>query len=322
MRRLLTYWILLPLATAGLVLHGHSTAYADTLCQQTDPATGQCLVWIEVPGDPNDPGDPGNPRDDDSQNTGAGGSCYWDGTDQGITKPPPGPVPCQAKDGYWSNNYHCYIMLVDPQPAAGDPSWQGHDSNDGAVYACYQPQTDLLIYIWSQDRPPNSAAGPTPGDVAQIAISQMNLRAIDIGIAPEPGDDSIGLVGMPVWMWAANPDSHTYGPITAAASAGGVTVTAAARVEKITWEMGDGNEVVCTSAGPPYMPSYGRRESPDCGYVYETSSSNEPGGRFSVTARSEWVVTWAGAGQTGTIRLNGLQRSVQVAVGEAQVLVK
>ena len=62
----------------------------------------------------------------------------------------------------------------------------------------------------------------------QIAIENMHLRAIDIGIAPEPGPDSIGLVGMPVWMWAANPDEHTVGPITESASAGGITVTATA----------------------------------------------------------------------------------------------
>ena len=148
----------------------------------------------------------------------SGAACYWDGTDQGITKPPPGPVPCSSEYGYWSNGYNCYISLLDPQPPAGDPSWQGHEPGDGAVYNCYQPQTDLLIWIWSADPPPNSGAGPTPREVAQIAIEQMELRAIDIGITPEPGEDSIGIVGMPVWMWAANPDSHTVGPITESAS--------------------------------------------------------------------------------------------------------
>ena len=41
-----------------------------------------------------------------------------------------------------------------------------------------------------------------------------------------------------------------------------------------------------------------------------------------MTATSDWVITWEGAGQTGTIRLNGLTRSVAIAVGEAQVLVQ
>ena len=150
----------------------------------------------------------------------------------------------------------------------------------------------------------------------------MNLRAIDIGIVPEPGAGSVGLVGMPVWMWARQPDSHTYGPATASASAGGITVTATARVHQITWDMGDGNEVVCRTAGTPYRPSFGKQKSPDCGHVYEKSSSQETSDTFTVTATSDWVVTWEGAGQSGVIRLNGLQRSVEVAIGEAQVLVQ
>jgi hypothetical protein len=319
MRRFLTGALLLQLAAAGLTLLGQHAAYADTVCQLTDPETGICLIWIEVPGEPGDPGDPG---DDGPKDTGSGHGCYWDPTKQGLDGPPAGPVPCSSEYGHWSNNYNCYIQLADPQPPAGDPNWQGHEPGDGAVYLCYQPQTDILIFVWSQDPPPRSGDGPTPRRVAELAIDQMNLSAIDIGIAPEPGPDSVGLVGMPVWMWAANPDSHTYGPATASASAGGITVTATARVHQITWLMGDGSKVVCRTAGTPYKASYGKQESPDCGHVYTKSSAGQPGDRFTVTAISDWVVTWAGAGQTGTIRLNGLQRSVEVAVGEAQVLVR
>jgi hypothetical protein len=231
-------------------------------------------------------------------------------------------VDCTLQGAYWSNGYDCYISPLDPQPPAGDPAWQGHKPGDGVVYDCYQPQTDLLMGIWSADPPPNSGQGPTPRQVAQSAISQMNLRAIDIGIAPEPGKGSVGLVGMPVWMWAANPDSHTVGPATASATAGGITVTATARLHRITWDMGDGHTVTCTTAGTPYMPAYGNRESPDCGHVYTSSNSAEPGDAFTVTATSDWVITWQGAGQSGTIPLDGLTRSVQISIGEAQVLVQ
>jgi hypothetical protein len=306
-------------AAGGLMVVGHATTYADTTCQQTNPVTGQCLIWIEAPGSPSNPGDgnSGGPKD-----TGSGSACWWDGTKQGITDPPPGPVACTSKEGYWSNGYDCYITAVDPQPPAGDPSWQGHEPGEGGVYSCYQPQTDLLIWIWSADPPPSSGAGPTPGEVAQVAIEQMDLRAIDIGITPEPGEDSIGIVGMPVWMWAANPDSHTVGPITTSASAGGITVTATANLHKITWDMGDGTKVQCLTAGTPYKASYGKAKSPDCGHVYEKSSSTKSGGKYTVTATSDWVITWEGAGQTGTIRLNGLTRTTAIAVGEAQVLVQ
>ena len=319
MRRLVIRLVSLLVAAGGLVAIGPVAAYADTVCQQTNPATGECLIWVEAPGSPSDPGDGGS---DGPKDTGTGSACYWDGTQQGISNPPPGPVPCSKGNGYWSNGYNCYISAVDPQPPAGDPSWQGHDPGDGAVYNCYQPQTDLLIMVWSADPPPNSGAGPTPREVAQLAIADMQLRAIDIGITPEPGEDSIGIVGMPVWMWAANPDSHTVGPITESASAGGITVTATAKLQKITWDMGDGSMVTCTTPGTPYKAAYGNTKSPDCGHVYEKSSSTKSGGKYTVTATSDWVITWEGAGQTGTIRLNGLTRSVAIAVGEAQVLVQ
>ncbi|WP_235736797.1 hypothetical protein [Nocardioides alcanivorans] len=309
---------LLPLLVGCLIGIAASPAVADskTVCQQTHPTTGKCLVWVvvEVPGSEN--------VDDGPKDTGSGQSCYWDGTKQGISKPPPGPVPCTSEYGYWSNSYRCYIRLLDPQPPAGDPAWKGHEPGDGAVYDCYQPQTDLLIHIWADNPPENSGAGPNPRDVAQLAIDDMALRAIDVGITPQPGANRIGLVGMPVWMWAANPDEHTYGPITATASAGGITITATANVQNVAWQMGDGTTVECRTPGTPYKAAYGKKPSPDCGHVYTKSSAGEPGGTYTVTATSSWVITWEGAGQTGTIRLDGLQRSVEITVGEAQVLVE
>jgi hypothetical protein len=317
--RLLTAALAVMALATSLLGLASAPAYTDPVCTRTDPATGICLIWVEVPGNPGDPVDGGG---DGPKDTGSGAACYWDGTDQGITKPPPGPVSCSSEDGYWSNGYRCYIQLLDPQPAAGDPSWQGHEPDDGAVYQCYQPQTDLLILVWSADPPPNAGTGPTPREVPQLAIADMKLTAIDIGITPRAADGSIGIVGMPVWMWAANPKEHTWGPITASASAGGITVTATARVHKITWDMGDGNTVTCTTAGTPYKAAYGNKKSPDCGHVYTTSSSPEPDQKFTVTATSDWVIDWEGAGQTGTIRLNGLVREAQIAIGEAQVLVQ
>lgn len=317
MHRFLIRVITYASAAAGLTLFATPMAYGDTTCQATDPLTGICTVWVQADGNQQQP----DSSDNNPKDTGTGAGCYWDGTDQGITKPPPGPVPCSSPNGYWSNSHNCYIGPIDTVPPAGDPIWQGHEAGDGALYNCYQPQTNLVVTIWSQDPPPNSGAGPTPREVAQLAIKQMQLSAINIGIAPEPGPDSIGLVGMPVWMWAKTPNQHTVGPITERATAGGMSITATAKVLRITWDMGDGTEVVCDTAGTPYKPSYGRKESPDCGHVYKKSSAREADHAFTVTATSSWVITWSGAGQTGTIRLNGLNRSTQIRIGEAQVLV-
>ena len=89
MRSLVVRVFVTALAVAGLLVLAQGQSYADTVCQVTDPETGICLIYVEVPGTPGDPGDPG---DDGPKDTGTGEACYWDGTDQGITKPPPGPV--------------------------------------------------------------------------------------------------------------------------------------------------------------------------------------------------------------------------------------
>ncbi|MGY0541412.1 hypothetical protein ACW14X_28120 [Nocardioides sp. YJ-D4] len=278
-------------------------------------------MTIEVPGGGGG-SDTGKPAGDDGpKDTGKGASCYFDPSKQGVPGQA-GPVPCQSPYGYWSNGNNCYIEPAKPPPPAGDPAWKGHEPDDGAVYNCYQPQTSLLTLIWSPAPPEGAAAGPSPREVAEMAVEKLDLSAIQIGITPEPGPDRVGLVGMPVWMWAKKPNSNTYGPATASASAGGITVTATARVHEITWDMGDGTTVECRSAGTPYEASFGKKASPDCGHVYRLSSAREPNGTYSVTATSAWVITWQGAGQAGTIRLDGLSRSVDIAVGEAQVLVK
>ena len=320
MRTLVRRLVATCLLLTGFTLALQSPSHADTECQQTDATTGECLLWVETSGGS---GNPAQPANDGPEDTGSGAACFWDGTDQGIAKPPPGPVPCTSEYGYWSNTYNCYVS--GPLTRSRQPTTlPGRVTSPVTApsTSASNPRRASIIRIWAQDPPPSSGSGPTPREVAQIAIESMALKAIDIGITPEPGPGSVGLVGMPVWMWAKHPDSHTYGPSTASASAGGITVTATARVYEITWDMGDGTEVVCRTAGTPYEASFGKRDSPDCGHVYDESSSHQPSGKYTVTATSDWVIAWSGAGQTGTIRLNGLSRSVDIAVGEAQVLVQ
>ncbi len=39
----------------------------------------------------------------------------------------------------------------------------------------------------------------------------MSLRPITIGIVPKAAPGSVGLVGMPVWMWVASPGPAVLG---------------------------------------------------------------------------------------------------------------
>jgi hypothetical protein len=252
----------------------------------------------------------------------SGPACHY--TPQPGSGTTAGSVPCHAAAGYWSNSYSCYISAMKPPPAATDPSWAGHQPGDGAVYACYDPKTQILIPIWAGGPPQGPGQQVTPEQLAQSAIKKLTMRAIGVGLAPTPTESNpsaMGVIGIPVWMWVQDPNAATYGPLTASASAGGITVTAAAEVERVQWDMGDGSSPIDCRQGTPYSQSADQaRQSPDCGYIYTRTSWDKPNHKYAVTARSYWRVDWTGGGQQGTIRLPALVSTVHVKEGELQVL--
>ena len=64
MRSFVARVVALSLAAAGLLILAPAPSYADTVCQVTDPETGVCLIYVEVPGTPGEPGDGGAGGDD------------------------------------------------------------------------------------------------------------------------------------------------------------------------------------------------------------------------------------------------------------------
>ncbi|MFD9630312.1 ATP/GTP-binding protein [Streptomyces violascens] len=205
----------------------------------------------------------------------------------------------------------CTIRPSDPQPSKDSQFWEGH--TDGAIYEKVCP-TGGLIWFWAPTPP--AAVQVDPAVLAQQAVDKMLLRGAEIGITPKPGGK--GVVGMPVYLWTAT-GAETYGPNTASASAGGVTVTATAKVSRIVWSMGDGQSVTCTTAGTPYQPEFGKQPSPDCGYRYSQPSSTQSSGKYHVTATSTWAIDWAGGGQTGQLTETRAS-AVDITVAEVQVL--
>ncbi|MER6610796.1 ATP/GTP-binding protein [Streptomyces sp. NPDC000927] len=212
----------------------------------------------------------------------------------------------------------CTYKLADPQPPAGSVEWDGHQPGDGAVYekTCAPGNTDAAItqLVWAPSPP--AAAQVDPAVLAEQAVDKMLLSGPRIGITPKPGNT--GVVGMPVYMWTAT-GAETYGPNTATATAGGVTVTATAKVSKIVWQMGDGTTVTCTTAGTPYKAEYGKTPSPDCGHRYTRPSSVQPSGTYHVTATSTWTIDWTGGGQNGQLTETRAS-AVDITVAEVQVL--
>ncbi|MBV9022528.1 MAG: hypothetical protein JO362_01695 [Streptomycetaceae bacterium] len=236
-------------------------------------------------------------------------------------------VPCYRSDLGWFNpSDECYWQLLNPQPKPGDPLLIGSNTpsnwqpGNGAIYnvTCTANGAQLAGGTrWSKNPPPGYGGGPDPAVLAQQVVKQMGLRGADVGIAPKPG--STGLVGLPVWLWDRTSPT-TWGPVSASASAAGITVTATAKVTQIVWSMGDGSSVTCSTAGTPYQASYGNRPSPDCGHIYQQTSAGQSGGVFPLQAVSTWSVAWtATTGQTGTITTIRTSNS-QVAIGQLQVL--
>jgi hypothetical protein len=181
------------------------------------------------------------------------------------------------------------------------------------VAACGWPGLTGFTQFWRATPPPGFGGGPSPAELAARAINQLPIRGPRIGSAPATGGS--GLVGLPVWLWTPATEA-TWGPASATASVPGLSVTATARAEKIVWSMGDGNSVTCTSPGTPYKASFGRKQSPDCGYKgYQKPSS----GRYTVTGVTTWQVHWVGGGQTGDVTVTR-SSSTTIDIDELQVI--
>ncbi len=215
-------------------------------------------------------------------------TCEWKGQE----------VDCTSDEGTWSNARQCWVQMADPQPVADSSLWEGH--TDGAIYKCSPPSGGGgllgvawggITYFWSDAAP----VAVNPSALAREAVERMNLRSPRVGATPLPSSDAVSVIGLPTWLWVDNADERGWGPITRSASAGGVTVTATARVSKVVWDMGDGNRVTCRNAGTEWTPAKGDGDSPTCGYRYETP------GMHTITATTFWRVGWSGAGQSGTI---------------------
>lgn len=269
-----------------------------------DPSSGRCVISATDPGG----GSTGGPKTPgDSGRSSSPIACTY------VLNGKPKKIPCSAAGGWWSQDQQAYCKVANPQPPLSDPIWAGR--MDGQVYDCTRsvdPRVVGVIFqVWLAVPP--RGAPPDPRQLARSAIATMNLQAVSIGIVPEANAGSVGLVGMPVWLWDSDTSAASWGPVVKTAATGGYSVTATAKVSRVVWSMGDGEVVVCRTRGTPYADSFGKRPSPDCGYMYETP------GRFTVRATSYWKVQWAGMGQSGSIPLQ-FSDTVGITVGEVQVL--
>ncbi|MGX4695542.1 ATP/GTP-binding protein [Streptomyces sp. JNUCC 63] len=212
-----------------------------------------------------------------------------------------------------------YTKLV-PQPPDTNLAVKEGKKQDGkgAAYQVVCPATGRVGVTWIPDGAAPAQPAVDPEVLARRAVDSMRLDGPDVASPRAAGRYT---VGVPMWLWVRQ-GTTTYGPASATANAGAVSVTATAHVTSIRWEMGDGTTVTCTGPGTPYHADAGMTDSPDCGHRYTRASAGEPGKRYPLTAASTWTVTWqvtgggADAGQFTETRSS----TMGVHVGEVQVL--
>jgi hypothetical protein len=230
----------------------------------------------------------------------------------------PGDTGVDQPTGKGSGGY-CNYKLIDNLSAQEIAALGGQPSGSGGWYdrICYDANGNITK--WTANWPTWLATPPPavvdPAVLARQAESMLNLPSVEIRINPAGNQ----LVQLPTWL---SLDPASWRPQSATASVPGVNVTAIATPTKAVWSMGDGNSVICHGPGTAWtLGTDPKATSPDCGYTYRHSSAAAATGAFTVSVTISWNVTWAGAGQNGTVPGLTTTGAEQVRVAESQALI-
>jgi hypothetical protein len=207
-------------------------------------------------------------------------------------------------------------------PASFGPGGQA----PGRWYIVWCPGEQLTLQDgglqWVPDVPsrPTPIVVATPGAAAARAEASIVLPTLSIGLDPV----AFSVVNLPTWLWV---DPASWHPFEATATVGGVTASAVATPESVTWTMGDGGVVECAGPGTPYRVNVpAATQSTSCSYVYRRPSEAQAGvngggnnSAFVVRATVTWRVTWSAVGAAGGGVLPPLQTSATTLIRVEQV---
>ena len=162
------------------------------------------------------------------------------------------------------------------------------------------------------------AAPPTRDQVESVVRTLVaRLRLPDsvptFGPDPSVNEWNMAVVGHPLWLWVDTPDR-----MVTSVSGCGITIRMDAKRSGVTFAMGDGSAVRCTTMTPYTESVEAGAPSPTCGYTY--SKASLPKGSYTVTATAHWVIAWSAIGYTGTIPMN-IADSRELPLGELQAVV-
>lgn len=170
------------------------------------------------------------------------------------------------------------------------------------------------LFQWDPSNPPVIA--PTAEVLAQMAANGMVLPVP--GARTWPPSRGTGLVNLPVWLHVDN-----WEPLTASASAGGLTATVEAVPVRAEWDLDEGS-LVCTDAGS----AFDETSSPDpgsssCAYTYRRSSGIRSDRTFHNSVVVVWHLRWSATnGQGGDLgEVSSPRADFELQIEESQALV-
>lgn len=193
--------------------------------------------------------------------------------------------------------------------SSGAPASTGSTTRSSSAPAASVPRvcgewiatgTEVGVSDWFSPAPcpEGTAARPTRAQVEATVASLTHRLPIPVPtprIGPDPTGNEWGsaMVGYPLWLWqegAANTATQ--------ASGGGISIAISARLSSVTFTMGDGATLTCTTTTPYPAGTAPGTPSPTCGHVYEQAS---PALGYTVTAQANWSLAWSALGYQGTL---------------------
>lgn len=205
------------------------------------------------------------------------------------------------------------VGLADSMATVGYVEPKGNFDGDWYSKKCVEAGLEILTVAWR--KPPTPRPPGDPLVLAEHVLESAPIPLPGIGMNPPPERDQ--LVRLPVLLWMS---PTTWAPVSTTASAGGVTVSVKAVPQRVTWDMGNGDTIVC-GPGTAYDPGLPNASTSDCSYAYPQSSDLQPDRRFKVTATSEWAASWTStSGSRGDLGIVTRTSSTSLRVTEAQAL--
>jgi hypothetical protein len=214
-------------------------------------------------------------------------------------------------------------MIVSPD----DPAWAGHTAAEGGIVQDICEGRGVLGPAYFLANVTASAVDP-----AVVAAEAYNSIRFPV---PTPHLSPYAKIAINYWNYLSVDDP---GPLSASASAAGLTVTATARLASSTWSMGEVRTLHTTAKvaaftcrgggarpGPDPEWNVARPASTDCAYAYQWQSL--PGrtggaGTWPVTVSTRWDITWtASNGLRGTATRTQTSAPTRVTVGEWRTVV-